>query len=130
MIYVVGNLVLITGIIVLLWRENVWVGLGITVFAMTAMVAMLRLQTIAMPWWKEVRAKRAEFFGFLGEQLGGTEDIRASGAVPYMIHRFTKVMRDWLPSALATLPVASSTFSCSSHFSNFSMASRKLPNVR
>ncbi len=99
-IHVVGNLVLIVGIIALLWRESIWVGLGITVFAMAAMVAMLRLQAIAMPWWKEVRAKRAEFFGFLGEQLGGTEDIRASGAVPYMIHRFTKVMRNWLPAAV------------------------------
>jgi ABC-type multidrug transport system fused ATPase/permease subunit len=44
-----------------------------------------------------VRGKRAEFFGFLGEQLGGTEDIRANGAVPYMMHRFTKLHREWLP---------------------------------
>jgi ATP-binding cassette subfamily B protein len=29
--------------------------------------------------------------------LGGTEDIRANGAVPYMIHRFTVVHREWLP---------------------------------
>ena len=58
---------------------------------------MLGLQAIAIPWWKAVRAKRAEFFGFLGEQLGGTEDIRANGAVPYMIHRFTRIHREWLP---------------------------------
>lgn len=99
-IHVVGNLVLIVGILALLWRESVWVGLGLTLFAAAAMVAMLRFQAIAMPWWKAVRAKRAEFFGFLGEQLGGTEDIRASGAVPYMLHRFSRVMREWLPAAV------------------------------
>ncbi len=99
-IHVVGNLVLIIGIIALLWRESTWVGLGMTLFAAAALAAMLRLQAVAMPWWKAVRAKRAEFFGFLGEQLGGTEDIRASGAVPYMLHRFTTVMRSWLPAAV------------------------------
>jgi len=55
------------------------------------------MQAVAIPWWKAVRGKRAEFFGFLGEQLGGTEDIRANGAVPYMIHRFTQMHREWLP---------------------------------
>jgi ABC-type multidrug transport system fused ATPase/permease subunit len=99
-LHVVGNLVLIVAILVLLWRESIWVGLGLTLFALAALAAMLRLQAIAMPWWKAVRAKRAEFFGFLGEQLAGTEDIRASGAVPYMLHRFTRLMRDWLPQAV------------------------------
>jgi ATP-binding cassette subfamily B protein len=99
-IHVAGNVVLIVGILALLWRENLWVGAGLTAFALSAVVAMLRLQAVAMPWWKQVRARRAEFFGFVGEQLGGTEDIRASGAVPFMLHRFDRVMRAWLPAAV------------------------------
>lgn len=99
-VHVAGNAVLILGILVLLWREHWLVGLGLSGFAALAMVAMLRLQAVAMPWWKAVRAKRAEFFGFLGEQLGGTEDVRASGAVPYMLHRFTQTLRGWLPDAV------------------------------
>ena len=96
-IHVAGNLVLLIAVIALLWREHPWVGIGMTVFAVLAMTAMIGMQAIAIPWWRAVRAKRAEFFGFLGEQLGGTEDIRANGAVPYMIHRFTQVHREWLP---------------------------------
>ncbi len=96
-IHVAGNLVLLIAVIVLLWREHPWVGIGMTGFAVVAMVAMIGMQAVAIPWWKAVRGKRAEFFGFLGEQLGGTEDIRANGAVPYMMHRFTEVHREWLP---------------------------------
>ncbi len=96
-VHVAGNLVLLVAVIVLLWREHPWVGIGMAGFAVVAMVAMIGMQAVAIPWWKAVRGKRAEFFGFLGEQLGGTEDIRANGAVPYMMHRFTEVHREWLP---------------------------------
>ncbi len=96
-VHVAGNLVLLVAVIVLLWREHPWVGIGMTGFAVVAMVAMIGMQSVAIPWWRAVRGKRAEFFGFLGEQLGGTEDIRANGAVPYMMHRFTEVHREWLP---------------------------------
>lgn len=99
-IHVAGNVVLIAGILVLLWREHWLVGLGLTCFSVVAVVAMLRFQGVAMPWWKAVRAKRAEFFGFLGEQLAGTEDVRSAGAVPYMLQRFTGTLRDWLPAAV------------------------------
>lgn len=96
-VHVAGNLVLLVAVLALLWREHPWVGIGMTGFAAVAMVAMIGMQAVAIPWWRAVRAKRAEFFGFLGEQLGGTEDIRANGAVPYMMHRFTEVHREWLP---------------------------------
>ena len=96
-VQVMGNLVLVIVIVVLMWREHPLIGLGMTVFAGLAMAFMVKIQAIAIPWWREVRAKRAAFFGFLGEQLGGTEDTRANGAVPYMMHRFTTMHREWLP---------------------------------
>ncbi len=96
-IKVVGNAVLLLGILVLLWRENVWVGFGVTAFTSVALFLMLRLQVIAVPWWKEVRATSAVLFGALGEQFGGTEDIRANGGSRYMVRRFTEIMRVWLP---------------------------------
>ncbi|MEA2002616.1 MAG: ABC transporter transmembrane domain-containing protein, partial [Actinomycetota bacterium] len=75
-IRVLGNAILIVGVMVLLWRENIWVGLGITVFTFISMGAMLRIQAWAVPLWKQVRARSAELMGLIGEQLGGTEDIR------------------------------------------------------
>ncbi|MEK7251711.1 MAG: ABC transporter ATP-binding protein [Actinomycetota bacterium] len=96
-VQVVGNMILVIAIVALMWREHPLIGLGMTIFAVLAMAFMVKIQAIAIPWWREVRGKRAAFFGFLGEQLGGTEDIRANGAVPYMMHRFTKIHREWLP---------------------------------
>lgn len=96
-VHVIGNLVLVAAVVALMWREHPWLGMGMGLFATAAMVFMIRIQALAVPWWQAVRAKRAEFFGFLGEQLGGTEDIRANGAVPYMMHRFTSFHREWRP---------------------------------
>jgi ATP-binding cassette subfamily B protein len=96
-IKVVANVVLILGILVLLWRENVWVGFGLTAFTLVAIAGMVAMQGVAVGWWKAVRARRAEFFGFLGEQLDGTEDIRANGGDRFMLHRFTQMLRAWRP---------------------------------
>jgi len=96
-IRVLGNLVLVVTVLALLWRESIWVGLTMTGWALLVLAGMLAIQTVALPWWKAMRARSAEFFGFLGEQLAGTEDVRASGGVPFMMHRFTRVMRSWLP---------------------------------
>jgi ATP-binding cassette, subfamily B, bacterial len=96
-IRVLGNLVLVVTVLALLWRESVWVGLTMTGWALLVLAGMLAIQKVAVPWWKAMRARSAEFFGFLGEQLAGTEDVRASGGVPFMMHRFTRVMRAWLP---------------------------------
>jgi ATP-binding cassette subfamily B protein len=96
-IKVLANVVLILGILALLWRENVWVGLGLTLFTVVAIAGMVAMQSVAVGWWKAVRARRAEFFGFVGEQLDGTEDIRANGGAPFMLHRFTRMIRAWRP---------------------------------
>lgn len=47
--------------------------------------------------WVKNREKDAEFFGFLGEQLVGTEDVRANGATGYVMWQFYHVIRSWLP---------------------------------
>ena len=99
-IHVVGNLVLLIGILLLLFRENLLVGLGVSLFAGAALLAMVGIQNVALPWWKRVRQRSAEFYGFLGEQLGGTEDIRSNGATDFFVRRFTEHLRAWLPDAV------------------------------
>ena len=96
-IQVVGNMILIGGILALLWIENVLIGLGVTGFVLLIMAGMVKVQTIAVPRWKAVRARSAELMGFIGEQLGGTEDIKANGGDQFMLARFTGILREWLP---------------------------------
>lgn len=97
-IHIVGNVLLLVVVLALVFRENAWIGVAMTLFAVIGLVVMLGIDHIATSWWKQVRATRAEFYGFLGEQLGGTEDVRANGADRYMIRRFTELLRQWLPA--------------------------------
>ena len=94
---VVGNLFLLVGVLIVLYAEDWRIGVGLTGFAVFALVVLIRIRSLAVPHWRRVRQVSAEFFGFLGERLAGTEDIRASGATGYVQRRFTETLRRWLP---------------------------------
>jgi ATP-binding cassette subfamily B protein len=94
---VLANAVLVVGVLFMLFREDWRAGIGLTVFALLAVVVMLRVRTIGVPLWVALRQKNAEAFGFLGEMLDGTEDIRASGAAAHILRRFDDLLRGWLP---------------------------------
>jgi len=57
----------------------------------------MRVNAYAVPYWADLRQVHAEFFGFLGENLGGTEDLQADGAIAYVMHRFYRILQHWLP---------------------------------
>lgn len=96
-IQVLGNALLLIGVLALLFREDWRAGLGLTLFALGALFVLLRIRSIAVPHWARVREASANFFGFLGEHLSGTEDIRSSGATSYVMRRFYAHLRRWLP---------------------------------
>jgi ATP-binding cassette, subfamily B, bacterial len=81
----VSNGLLLIGILAALFREDWRAGLGFTVFAFATILILGRLKDIAVPHQKARRQAEAELYGFLEEQLAGTEDIRSSGAVDYSI---------------------------------------------
>jgi ATP-binding cassette, subfamily B, bacterial len=92
-----GNGLLMLGVLALLWREDWRVGLAMTLFALAALLTLGRIQAAAVPHWMRVRQLSAEFFGFIGELLGGTEDLRANGATGYVTGRFHATLRRWMP---------------------------------
>jgi ATP-binding cassette, subfamily B, bacterial len=96
-IHMLGNLVLVIGVLALLFREDWRVGLAMALFALVALAVLIRIRSFAVPYWTRVRETSAIFFGFLGEQLAGTEDVRSSGATGYVMHRFYEILRGWLP---------------------------------
>lgn len=96
-IKVIGNGALIVGILILLIRESWLIGVAISIFAVISLLAMSRLHQVAVPWWKAVRRAAAETYGFVGEQVEGTEDIVSNGAAGYMQERFADMLRRWLP---------------------------------
>ncbi len=96
-ITLLSNLLLVVGILALLFMEGWAIGLGMTIFVIFAMYAIQAIRKYAIPHWGRLREISAEFFGFLGEHLEGTEDTRANGATSFVMHKFHSLLRKWLP---------------------------------
>jgi len=100
-VLVVGNGLLVLGMLALLIGVDWRVGLGLGLFVALAVLAMLRIRAAAIPSWAAERQASADFYGFLGEHLAGLEDIRSSGAGPFVLRRCAEVMRSWLAATRA-----------------------------
>jgi ATP-binding cassette subfamily B protein len=96
-INVLSNGALMVGVLALLFAEDWRVGLALAAFALAALAALTRVQSFATPYWRSVRERSASFFGFIGELLVGTADVRANGAGDHMLRRFYEHLRGWLP---------------------------------
>jgi ATP-binding cassette subfamily B protein len=53
-------------------------------------------QKLATGRWAIANQASAEMSGFVEERLAGADDIRAAGAMPYMLYRLHSLMRTWL----------------------------------
>lgn len=100
---IVSGLALMAGILVMMFTIDWRVGLVFSLFSTLTLLLMYRLKDAAVPHYRKARQVTAELFGFLEERLSGTEDVRANGAVPYVLRRFYQqsrpVLRNWLLAA-------------------------------
>ncbi len=97
---VVGNGILVLGILGLLFREDWRIGLPIFGFAIITLFLLIWIRKKAVPYWTKYRRLSAEFFGFLGEHISGREDVRANGAVGHVMHRFYAFVQKMFPVRL------------------------------
>jgi len=94
---VLGSLVLLVGVLVVVVIEDWRAGVALSTFALLAAGLLLGpLRTIAVGRWRHVREVSAQLYGFLGERLGGTEDIRSSGAETHVLNGLALHHRQWL----------------------------------
>lgn len=98
-IRVLGNILLLFGILTALLLVDWRLGLAFTGFAMVTLLALNAVRGIAIPYQKMVREATADLFGYLEERLAGTEDIRSSGAVDFVllgIYKLsTRILKVW-----------------------------------
>jgi len=94
-ISVLGNGLLMVGVLGLLYHVDWRIGLGLSAFVVLALATMLRIRAVATPSWAAERQASADFYGFLSEYLAGLEDIRSSGAGAFVLRRCAEVMRSW-----------------------------------
>ncbi|MBK9926467.1 MAG: ABC transporter ATP-binding protein [Anaerolineales bacterium] len=87
----IANGLLLIGILVALFIEDWRIGLAFTVYSFLTIFILGKVKDIAVPHQKARREAEAQYYGFIEEQLSGTEDIRSSGAVDFSIrelHRY------------------------------------------
>ena len=87
----IANGLLLVGILVALFLEDWRAGLAFAVYSILTIFVLGRLKDIAVPHQKARREADAQIFGFIEEQLAGTEDIRSSGAVDYSIRELFRL---------------------------------------
>ncbi len=95
MITILGNMLLLCGVLVVLFYEDWRIGLSISLFSILSMIFLLKISTIAVPYWKKVRKVSSEFYGFLGEHISNREDVQSSGAKDYIFNKFHNFLKRW-----------------------------------
>jgi ABC-type multidrug transport system fused ATPase/permease subunit len=88
-----GGVLLLSGILVLLWTVQPWIGLGLTLFTLLELGVLVLTRKRAVPATTKEREASAALFGFIEERLAGREDLRANGAGGHALWRFNGVMR-------------------------------------
>ena len=84
-IQVVGNVVLLVGILAALFVEDWRIGSLFLLFSALTLLALNAVRSIAVKHDRTVRQADADLYGFLEERLGGTEEIRSSGSSGYIL---------------------------------------------
>ncbi len=92
-VQMLGNALLVLGILALLFRVNPWLGAGLGVYTLATVLALRLVQRSAVRRWAASRQASAEHYGFLEEHLAGTEEVRANGAEEWVMGRFYRLIR-------------------------------------
>ncbi len=96
----VNNILLMTGIVVVLSLQNLLIGAAFVLFLVLSFIILGKTQGDAVDNFGKERELSSKFYGFLGEHLDCTEEIKASGAGSYVSERFMELLRKWLPIQL------------------------------
>ena len=108
---VLGNGLVLAGVLVLMFREDWRLGLGFAVFAVLALASLNQVRNVAVPHFVTARQSTAAIIGFIQERIAGTEDIRSGGFVPHVMRRFYDLQRDRLRKQQKSASMGSFVFS-------------------
>ncbi len=91
---VFGGLIRLGLILLMIFLEDWRIGLAMTAFTAISIYVFNLTRSVAVPIYAAEREGYAKMFGFIEERLGGIEDIRTNGGVPYTMSRFFKVIQE------------------------------------
>src|SRR5688500_9512185 len=86
--HVVGNTVLLIGVLVVLWVQSALAGAVLTAFAVFALGTLVAVRRVSAGAWEKARDASAALFGFIEERLSATEDIRSLAGERHTLRGF------------------------------------------
>ena len=92
-VLVVGNILLMIGVLIALILIDWRVGLAYALIGAVTLVILVRIQKSASSSWAGEARSNADLHGYLEERVSGAEDIRTLGATPYAMLGLFKNMR-------------------------------------
>ncbi|HET7578659.1 MAG TPA: ABC transporter ATP-binding protein [Bacillales bacterium] len=95
-----GSVLLLAGVLISFFTIDAWLAISFTVFSLISLLFLGWLRKFGTSFWQADRESSAVYFGYLGEVLTATEDIRSNGAVRYALSRLSDLMRQWIPVGL------------------------------
>ncbi len=99
-VYLLGSGLLLSGILVLLFREDWRVGMILSLFTFLALFIIHRSRSFAVPAFGRERQASADLYGFLEERLSGLVDIRANGGHGHVMNRLHVAQRNLFQAAV------------------------------
>jgi ATP-binding cassette, subfamily B, bacterial len=109
-IRVLGDGLLLIGILVLLFRESFTVGVGMLVYTALTLLILRLIQGMAVSKWAAERRAGTEMYGYVEERISGAEEMRAAGAEAYALRRLYALMRSFLHHRRAAFVVSTLTY--------------------
>lgn len=105
-IEVLGNGLLVLGILVMLFLENARVGLGMALYSALTLAVLGSIQRLAVKRWAAARQVMAEENSFIEERISGAEDVRAAGAEQHTLRRLYLYLRSVIVKLRAAFVVS------------------------
>jgi ABC-type multidrug transport system, ATPase and permease components len=92
-IKLLGNALLVLGVLVMIVREDWRIALALLVYVLVSILALMALQRVAVARWARMSELQAELASFVEEQIAAKEDLRGNGGEGFVMRRFFEQMR-------------------------------------
>ncbi|GHO60149.1 ABC transporter ATP-binding protein [Ktedonobacter robiniae] len=94
-IRVLGNLLLLLGILLVLFFVDWRLGLGLTLYTLLVLFILKRTRNLAMTYSLAHKEQQTQLYGYLEERLSCLDNISSSGATTSILQGFYERMRGW-----------------------------------
>lgn len=113
LVQVLGNVVLVVGILFILFLENWRIGLIGLAYGLLTLGVLQFVSKFTVAVWRDVSKAYANLHGYVEERISGTEDIRANGGEQYVMNKLYPLLAAVAKNRIRANLIGGFTFSSS-----------------